>query len=40
MVSIVETGCMGACSLGPLAVVYPDGVYYQKLTPKAAEKDS
>jgi NADH-quinone oxidoreductase subunit F len=38
VVSIVETGCMGACSLGPLAVVYPDGVYYQKLTPKAAEK--
>ena len=21
-----------------MAVVYPDGVYYQKLTPKAAEK--
>ncbi len=38
VVSIVETGCMGACSLGPLAVIYPDGVYYQKLTPKAAEK--
>jgi NADH-quinone oxidoreductase subunit F len=38
VVSVVETGCMGACSLGPLAVVYPDGVYYQKLTPKAAEK--
>ncbi|MGB9795205.1 NADH-quinone oxidoreductase subunit NuoF [Fervidobacterium gondwanense] len=38
VVSVVETGCMGACSLGPLAIVYPDGVYYQKLTPKAAEK--
>uniref|UniRef100_A0A7C4CH17 NADH-quinone oxidoreductase subunit NuoF n=1 Tax=Fervidobacterium thailandense TaxID=1008305 RepID=A0A7C4CH17_9BACT len=38
VVKVVETGCMGACSLGPLAVIYPDGVYYQKLTPKAAEK--
>ncbi|MFN6991228.1 MAG: NADH-quinone oxidoreductase subunit NuoF, partial [Fervidobacterium sp.] len=38
VVSVVETGCMGACSLGPLAIIYPDGVYYQKLTPKSAEK--
>lgn len=38
VVSVVETGCMGACSLGPLAIIYPDAVYYQKLTPKAAEK--
>ncbi len=38
VVKVVETGCMGACSLGPLAIVYPEGVYYQKLTPKAAEE--
>lgn len=38
VVRIVETGCMGACSLGPLMVIYPDGVFYQKLTPQAAEK--
>lgn len=38
VVRIVETGCMGACSLGPLMVIYPEGVFYQKLTPQAAEK--
>jgi NADH-quinone oxidoreductase subunit F len=37
-IKIVETGCMGACSIGPLMVIYPEGIYYQKLTPKAAEK--
>jgi NADH-quinone oxidoreductase subunit F len=31
-VKIVETGCMGICDLGPIAVVYPDGVFYQRLT--------
>ncbi|MCD6102834.1 MAG: NADH-quinone oxidoreductase subunit NuoF [Thermotogaceae bacterium] len=38
VVRIVETGCMGACSLGPLMVIYPEGVFYQKLTPKAAQE--
>jgi len=38
VVRIVETGCMGACSLGPIMVAYPEGVFYQKLTPQAAEK--
>ncbi|AEH51620.1 NADH-quinone oxidoreductase subunit NuoF [Pseudothermotoga thermarum] len=38
VVRIVETGCMGACSLGPLMVIYPEGVFYQKLTPDAARK--
>ncbi|WP_126992535.1 NADH-quinone oxidoreductase subunit NuoF [Thermosipho globiformans] len=37
-INIVETGCMGACSLGPIMVIHPEGVYYQKLTPEAAEK--
>ncbi|MBT1248239.1 MULTISPECIES: NADH-quinone oxidoreductase subunit NuoF [unclassified Thermosipho (in: thermotogales)] len=37
-IKIVETGCMGACSLGPIMVIHPEGVYYQKLTPEAAEK--
>ncbi|SHH17191.1 NADH-quinone oxidoreductase subunit NuoF [Thermosipho atlanticus] len=36
-IKIIETGCMGACSLGPIMVIYPEGVYYQKLTPEAAE---
>jgi len=32
-VRVVETGCMGICDLGPIAVVHPDGVFYQRLTP-------
>ncbi|UCH34565.1 MAG: NADH-quinone oxidoreductase subunit NuoF [Armatimonadota bacterium] len=35
-VKLVETGCMGICDLGPIAVVYPDGVFYQRLTPDDA----
>ncbi len=31
-VRVVRTGCMGSCDLGPVAVVYPEGVFYQKLT--------
>ncbi len=35
-VQVVRTGCMGSCDLGPVAVVYPEGVFYQKLTPENA----
>jgi len=31
-VMLVETGCNGFCAMGPLLVVHPDGVFYQKLT--------
>jgi len=34
-VQIVETGCMGPCELGPILLVYPDGVYYVRV--KAAD---
>ena len=30
-VRVVETGCNGFCAMGPLMVVEPDGVFYQKL---------
>jgi NADH:ubiquinone oxidoreductase subunit F (NADH-binding)/(2Fe-2S) ferredoxin/NAD-dependent dihydropyrimidine dehydrogenase PreA subunit len=29
---VVETGCNGFCAKGPLLVVHPEGVFYQKLT--------
>jgi len=29
---------MGACTLGPIAVIYPESVFYQKLTPDAARE--
>ncbi len=38
VVRIVETGCMGSCTLGPIVVVYPEGVFYKKVTPESAKK--
>ncbi|MGC9100256.1 MAG: NADH-quinone oxidoreductase subunit NuoF [Caldisericum sp.] len=37
-VNIVETGCMGSCQLGPLMVVYPEGVIYTKVKPDDAKE--
>ena len=33
-VKIIETGCNGFCAVGPVMVVQPDGIFYQKLTPE------
>ena len=30
-VKVIETGCIGSCDLGPIVVVYPEGVFYQKV---------
>ena len=30
--------CFGICKGGPLAVVYPEAVWYQNLTPEKAER--
>jgi NADP-reducing hydrogenase subunit HndC len=32
-IKVVVTGCIGTCELGPLVVVYPEGVFYQKVKP-------
>jgi NADH-quinone oxidoreductase subunit F len=32
-IKIVETGCNGFCALGPIMVVYPEGVIYVSLKP-------
>lgn len=37
-VAIVETGCMGPCELGPVMLVYPDGVFYIRLKEKDIEE--
>jgi len=37
-VNIVETGCMGSCQLGPLMVVYPEGIIYTKVKPEDAKE--
>ena len=31
-VNIIETGCMGPCDFGPVLMIYPEGVFYQKVT--------
>jgi len=33
---VIETGCLGPCAVGPVAVVYPEGVFYERLTPEDA----
>jgi NADH-quinone oxidoreductase subunit F len=35
---VIETGCLGPCAAGPVAVVYPDGVLYQGIRPEAADE--
>lgn len=32
------TGCIGSCAIGPVTIVYPEKILYQKLTPEDAEK--
>jgi NADH-quinone oxidoreductase subunit F/NAD(P)H dehydrogenase (quinone)/NADP-reducing hydrogenase subunit HndC len=33
-VLVVATGCNGFCAAGPVMVVYPEGIFYQRLTPE------
>lgn len=37
-VDVITTGCMGTCELGPIIVIYPEGVFYQKVRPEDAEE--
>jgi (2Fe-2S) ferredoxin len=37
-VMITNTGCFGICDKGPIAVVYPEGVWYGNLTEEDIEK--
>ncbi len=32
-IGVVTTGCMGMCEIGPIVVIYPEGVFYQKVKP-------
>ena len=33
-IKIVETGCNGFCAVGPVMLVQPEGIFYQRLTPE------
>lgn len=30
-IRVVETGCIGSCDLGPVIIIYPEGVFYRKV---------
>jgi NADP-reducing hydrogenase subunit HndC len=34
---VVVTGCHGLCALGPIMIVYPDEVFYERVTPDDIE---
>jgi (2Fe-2S) ferredoxin len=36
-VMITNTGCFGICEKGPIAVVYPEGIWYGNLTKEGVE---
>ena len=31
-IKVVQTGCFGLCALGPIMIIYPEGVFYSKVT--------
>ena len=37
-VLIVGTGCLGPCAVGPVALVHPDGIFYEKLKPEDVDE--
>lgn len=37
-IKITRTSCMGRCGEGPAVVVYPDGIWYQKVGPEDAQE--
>ena len=34
---VIGTGCNGFCAVGPIVVIQPEGIFYQKVTPEAVD---
>ncbi len=32
-IKVVQTGCVGSCDLGPVLIIYPEGVFYRNVKP-------
>ena len=37
-IRVSRVGCLGLCGSGPNVIVYPDNIFYQKVTPKDAKE--
>ena len=37
-IKVIESGCNGFCAVGPIIVVQPDGIFYQKVSADDAEE--
>ncbi|MBO4934182.1 MAG: NADH-quinone oxidoreductase subunit NuoF [Clostridia bacterium] len=37
-IKLVQTGCFGLCSLGPVVIVYPDGTFYSRVSADDVEE--
>ncbi len=35
---VVRTGCFGLCALGPILIVYPEGVFYSQASPEGVKR--
>lgn len=35
---VTEVKCLRLCRMGPIAVVYPDGIWYREVTPENAKR--
>ncbi|MCL5269467.1 MAG: NAD(P)H-dependent oxidoreductase subunit E, partial [bacterium] len=33
-VNVIESGCRGFCSIGPIMTIYPEGIFYCRVTPE------
>ena len=33
-IRVVQTGCRGFCAMGPVMIIYPEGIFYCQLEPR------